>query len=134
MTDARVRDIGPLTWVKGEIEQALIKAKEGVTLARDGEDQATQLQFAQTYLHQASGALSIIGLDGLTLFTGQIEKLLGQLGRGERTAEAGHYDLLLRALAAWGEPHCGSCANGAAGCSPSCDLASARHQGVRGRV
>ncbi len=102
MTDARVRDIGPLTWVKGEIEQALIKAKEGVTLARDGEDQATQLQFAQTYLHQASGALSIIGLDGLTLFTGQIEKLLGQLGRGERTAEAGHYDLLLRALAATG--------------------------------
>ena len=63
MTNANAPDLGPLTWVKGEIDAALARADEGLQDAGSG---TSALQFAQTHLHQVRGALSIVGLDGLT--------------------------------------------------------------------
>jgi len=65
MSDVRELDLGPLTWVKSEIELALAKAGDALDKAAQA-DGGAGIQFAQTHLHQACGALSIVGLDGLT--------------------------------------------------------------------
>ena len=76
MTHATEPDLGPLTWVKGEIDAALGRAREILERGCAGSE-AAGLQFAQSHLHQVRGALDIVGLDGLTLFTDTLEQLLG---------------------------------------------------------
>ena len=95
-------DLGPLTWVKGEIDQALARALEAIDKAAANEERSTQLQFAQSHVHQARGALSIIGLDGLTQFTDGVDKLLGELAREEHDFSEDMADLCRRAIAAIG--------------------------------
>lgn len=95
-------DLGPLTWVKGEIDQALDRAMAAIDKAAADEERGTQLQFAQSHLHQARGALSIIGLDGLTQFTDSVDKLLGELAREELAFSDDIADLCRRAIAAIG--------------------------------
>jgi chemosensory pili system protein ChpA (sensor histidine kinase/response regulator) len=72
-------DIGPLSWVKGEIDLALERA--GVSLAAYAADAAADdLKKARASMHQAHGALAIVGLDGITEFADAIEQLLATLG------------------------------------------------------
>jgi len=99
MTNATAPDLGPLTWVKGEIDAALARADEGLQDAGSG---TSALQFAQTHLHQVRGALSIVGLDGLTQFADTLEQLLGDMIRGEQPADPAHRALARRALAVIG--------------------------------
>ncbi|WP_303785348.1 Hpt domain-containing protein [Azovibrio restrictus] len=75
-------DLGPLTWVKGEIDLALERATEALQLFQQQGD-ATQLKFCRTHLHQVHGALSVVGLDGVTQFTEALESLLQALENGE---------------------------------------------------
>ncbi|HMV94635.1 MAG TPA: Hpt domain-containing protein, partial [Thauera aminoaromatica] len=98
MTHATEPDLGPLTWVKGEIDAALGRAREILERGCAGSE-AAGLQFAQSHLHQVRGALDIVGLDGLTLFTDALEQLLGAMARGEVPADAARHALALRALA-----------------------------------
>ncbi|MBU1237082.1 MAG: Hpt domain-containing protein [Gammaproteobacteria bacterium] len=76
MNTSTERDIGPLTWVKGEIDLALERAAEA--LNRHGQDDAdtTGLKTARANLHQAHGALSIVGFDGVTRFSEALDQLL----------------------------------------------------------
>ena len=102
MNQANEHDLGPLSWVKGEIDQALAQALQAIDAAAssEGEERSTKLQFAQPHMHQARGALSIIGLDGLTQFTDSVDKLLGDLARGEVALTDDTADLCRRAIAA----------------------------------
>ncbi len=102
MTHATELDLGPLTWVKSEIDNALGRAAEGLEQAADASEPAGRLQFAQTHLHQARGALSIVGLDGLTQFTDALDQLLGSAVRGELPGDAALLSLGRRCLAAIG--------------------------------
>ena len=68
-------DVGPLTWVKSEIDLALDRAAEALAQHATTGD-ATQLKFCRTHLHQVRGALAIVGLDGVTQFTDTLEALL----------------------------------------------------------
>ena len=51
-------DTGPLSWVMGEIREALTRSKTSLNeaLAQDADSQSTALRLAKTYLHQAHGA------------------------------------------------------------------------------
>ncbi len=98
MTHATEPDLGPLTWVKGEIDAALGRARDILERGCAGSE-AAGLQFAQSHLHQVRGALDIVGLDGLTLFADTLEQLLGAMARGEVPADAARHALALRALA-----------------------------------
>ncbi len=69
-------DIGPLTWVKGEIEQALAKAGVALAAYRVNPAESTQIKFCKTHLHQAHGALEIVGLEGVTRLTEECERIL----------------------------------------------------------
>ena len=69
-------DLGPLTWVKGEIDQAL--ARGLVTLANFAAqpDDKTPLKHAATHIHQAAGAVQIVGLDGAITLMEEVERHL----------------------------------------------------------
>lgn len=74
-------DIGPLSWVKGEIDLALERAGQGL-VAGVADPAGDGLQKAGASMHQAHGALAIVGLDGITEFSDAIEKLLAELKEG----------------------------------------------------
>jgi chemosensory pili system protein ChpA (sensor histidine kinase/response regulator) len=78
MNAATEFDLGPLTWVKGEIDLALTRAVEALVQHELNGD-ATQLRFCRTHVHQVNGALSIVGLDGVTQVTESLEALLSAL-------------------------------------------------------
>ncbi len=78
MSAATEFDLGPLTWVKGEIDLALTRAVEALVQYELAGD-ATQIRFCRTHIHQVHGALSIVGLDGMTQVTESLEDLLEAL-------------------------------------------------------
>ena len=75
MNAATEFDLGPLTWVKGEIDLALQRAEEALGQYEASAD-PTQLKFCRTHVHQVHGALAIVGLDGVALVTASTEALL----------------------------------------------------------
>ena len=98
-TSTSEQDLGPLIWVRGEIDLALVRAAEALGDGQHGSG-AEALKFAQTHLHQARGALAIVGLDGLTHFCDALEQTLADWhgGRLVDTGTAGA--VALRAIAA----------------------------------
>jgi chemosensory pili system protein ChpA (sensor histidine kinase/response regulator) len=79
-------DIGPLTWVKDEIDQALKNVLENLTAVSANLDDVATLRFSQTHLYQVSGALDMVGLVGCKRFCEEIEKLTGKLEKKAVTA------------------------------------------------
>jgi chemosensory pili system protein ChpA (sensor histidine kinase/response regulator) len=69
-------DIGPLTWVRGEIDLALERALEALGQHGDDVTDSSFLKSTRSHLHQAYGALSIVGLEGVTRFAEALEQLL----------------------------------------------------------
>ncbi|MDB5887413.1 MAG: cheW-like domain protein, partial [Rhodocyclales bacterium] len=92
-------DIGPLTWVKAEIDTALARASDSLGEAQANPEQREPLRFAQSHVHQASGALSVVGLDGVSQFSEAIDKLLSSLAGAEDTPPAESLALARRSLA-----------------------------------
>jgi chemosensory pili system protein ChpA (sensor histidine kinase/response regulator) len=96
-------NIGPLTWVKSEIDLALERAEKALhefqASATDGNGALTQIRFCRTHLHQVQGALTIVGLDGVTQFAEALEFLLEAIEKQELPATPAGLDLALRALA-----------------------------------
>src|SRR4030067_2575701 len=81
MTTGTEFDVGPLSWVKGEIDLAMRRGLESLhAFAADPRD-GTKIKLAQTHLHQAHGALEIVGLDGVTRVSEELETLLADLGK-----------------------------------------------------
>lgn len=93
-------DLGPLSWVKGEIDLALGRAHEALGKFSENPGDSAQLKFARTHLHQAHGALSIVGLDGVTQFSETIEQLLSDIESGKVAATPAAGELGQRAITA----------------------------------
>ncbi|MBS1189136.1 MAG: chemotaxis protein histidine kinaselike protein [Rhodocyclaceae bacterium] len=85
MNAATEFDLGPLTWVKGEIDLALERADEALRQCAGNAD-PTQLKFCRTHVHQVHGALAIVSLDGVTQVTESLEALLQALEEGKSAA------------------------------------------------
>ena len=78
-TQSATFDIGPLSWVKAEIEHSLTEARSHLDkLATDPGD-AKAAKYVATHLHQVTGALSMVGLGAATRFNEEIEKLVETL-------------------------------------------------------
>jgi chemosensory pili system protein ChpA (sensor histidine kinase/response regulator) len=72
-------DLGPLTWVKTEIDHSLNQARESLDkLAANPADRAPA-KYILTHLHQATGALAMVGLGAATRFNEELEKLVAYL-------------------------------------------------------
>ncbi|NHC07820.1 hybrid sensor histidine kinase/response regulator [Azonexus fungiphilus] len=113
MNAATEFDLGPLTWVKGEIDQALGRAEEALAEYVATAD-ATQLKFCRTHVHQVHGALDIVGLNGITELSESIEAALLALEEGGLAEPATAPTVVREALGALrqylddliaGEPH-----------------------------
>ncbi|HSR02363.1 MAG TPA: Hpt domain-containing protein, partial [Methylophilaceae bacterium] len=76
-------DIGPLTWVKDDINQSLDSVLESVDALNANPEETSGLRFAQTHLYQASGALDMVGLAGCKLFCSHLEQLASRLEKKE---------------------------------------------------
>lgn len=80
-------DIGPLSWVKGEIDLSLDRVVAGLAACTGNPDGAS-LQQARTSLHQAHGALAVVGLDGVIEFSQSIETALAALDESHAPEQA----------------------------------------------
>src|SRR5258708_12693776 len=74
-------DVGPLSWVKGEIDHAIEHSQRALRAFAANSADAAQLKSSQSHLHQAHGALSIVGLEGITRISEELEGLLGAIER-----------------------------------------------------
>ena len=72
-------DIGPLTWVKDEIDQALKNVLENLESFTANPADTSALRFSKTHLFQVSGALDMVGLQGCKRFCAEIEHVIGKL-------------------------------------------------------
>src|SRR5258706_472415 len=91
-------DVGPLSWVKGEIDHAIQRAQEALcAFAADSAD-AAQLKASQSHLHQAHGALSIVGLEGITRVSEELEGLLAGIEKEASLRKTEIFGLVERAL------------------------------------
>src|SRR5262252_10683160 len=98
---ARVEfDVGPLSWVKGEIDHAIEHAQEALRAYAANSADAAQLKSSLTHLHQAHVALSIVGLEGITRLSEELEGLLGAIEKEVSLRKTDVFGLAERALGA----------------------------------
>ncbi|RZA35138.1 MAG: response regulator [Lysobacteraceae bacterium] len=78
-------DTGPLSWVIGEIRDALGRSSTALRDAanRSPEAQPTLLLHAKTHLHQAGGALQMVDVDGVGVLAGAAERLIDRFKDGQ---------------------------------------------------
>jgi chemosensory pili system protein ChpA (sensor histidine kinase/response regulator) len=100
-------DVGPLSWVKNEIDLALGRADQALqhytASVAGGSGELTQLKFCRTHLHQVQGALTIVGLDGVSQFAEAVEAMLEAIEQQLRPADEASIALAQRALATIGQ-------------------------------
>ncbi|MDY0974305.1 Hpt domain-containing protein [Massilia sp. CFBP9012] len=98
-------DTGPLSWVIGEIRDALARAATALREAagRSPEAQPTLLLHAKTHLHQAHGALQLVDVEGVGVYTGAAEAVLDGFKNGELPCTVDSVQVVLDAFGALGE-------------------------------
>jgi chemosensory pili system protein ChpA (sensor histidine kinase/response regulator) len=72
-------DLGPLSWVQGEIDQALTRGLTSLGAFRKDPGDATSLKHARSHVHQAAGAIQMVGLDAVVAYTDELERQLLRL-------------------------------------------------------
>lgn len=106
MNAATEFNIGPLTWVKSEIDLALERADQALQSYTEsvmsGPGDLAQIKAGRTHLHQVHGALTLIGLDGVKQFTEALEAWLEAIERQLRPAGEEAITLAQTALQAIG--------------------------------
>lgn len=90
-------DIGPLTWVKDEIDQALKSVLENFEAVATSND-FSELRFSQAHLYQVSGALDMVGLQGCKRYCSEIEKLASKLEKNTVASPAEGMESLQQAV------------------------------------
>src|SRR5438552_7830024 len=72
-------DLGPLSWVQGEIDHALSRGVEALAAFKTSPRDATALKHARAHIHQAAGAIQMVGLDAVTAYTDELERQLTRI-------------------------------------------------------
>ena len=93
-------DIGPLSWVKSEIDSSLERARAALQAYGGRAETRGELANCRANLHQAAGAVQIVGLEGVSRFFEEAEALAAELEAGRVADEAGAAEVLERAMAA----------------------------------
>ncbi|HUJ87907.1 MAG TPA: Hpt domain-containing protein [Burkholderiales bacterium] len=96
-------DIGPLGWVKSEIDSSLERARAALRAYGGKAEAQAELKACEGHLHQASGAVQIVGLEGVTRFFEQAEALLADLQAGKVSGDAATVQALERAIGTIGK-------------------------------
>lgn len=91
-------DIGSLATVKNEIDQTFRHARELLTGCLDLPEAQRPLQQAQACLHQAAGALRIIGLEGAACVACEMEVFTGMMAKRALEPAAAHLRLIAESI------------------------------------
>jgi chemosensory pili system protein ChpA (sensor histidine kinase/response regulator) len=76
-------DLGPLSWVKTEIDHSLGQARENLDKIAAAPADRAPVKYILTHLHQATGALAMVGLGAATRFNEELERLVSSIGTCE---------------------------------------------------
>ncbi|HYP67165.1 MAG TPA: Hpt domain-containing protein [Thiobacillaceae bacterium] len=82
-------DTGPLNWVRGEIDKALKAAQERIQAFRSDKGLTNALRLARSEVHQASGAIRMVGLEGAATLCAAMEEVLDGIDDGSVAQGAG---------------------------------------------
>jgi len=93
-------DIGPLTWVKDQIDQSLAAVLDNLKSVQGNLHDTAPMRFSQTHLYQASGALDMVGLEGCKRFCTELEKLASRLDKKTLDATPELMDAFVKAVEA----------------------------------
>lgn len=91
-------DIGPLTWVKDEIDQALKSVLQNLDAFAANPSDTSVLKFSETHLFQVSGALDMVGLQGCKRLCSEIEKVVVKLEKSTLASTPEIVDALKQSL------------------------------------
>jgi len=72
-------DLGPLSWVKTEIDHSLGQARENLDKIAAAPVDRAPVKYILTHLHQATGALAMVGLGAATRFNEELERLVASI-------------------------------------------------------
>jgi chemosensory pili system protein ChpA (sensor histidine kinase/response regulator) len=81
-------DVGPLSWVKTEIEHSLSEARSHLDVLAAEPGDVKSIKYIATHLHQVTGALSMVALGAATRFNEEIEKLVATFESPDARGEA----------------------------------------------
>jgi chemosensory pili system protein ChpA (sensor histidine kinase/response regulator) len=95
---AEIFDIGPLSWVKDEIDQSLQKVIDNFRDVEKKPSQYETLRFSLTHLYQVNGALDMVGLEGSKRYCIEIESLTTKIEKGIIAAEKQTMKTLVNAV------------------------------------
>ena len=87
-------DLGPLSWVQSEIDQALGRALEALAAFRAHPKDPGAVKHAKAHVHQAAGAIQMVGLDAVVAYADEIERHLARLELLPETAVPDAVDLV----------------------------------------
>ena len=90
-------DLGPLSWVQGEIDEALACGTERLAAFRANPGDPSSLKHARSHVHQAAGAIQMVGLDAVVAFTDEMERQLTRMEDLAADAVPAAVDLVDRA-------------------------------------
>lgn len=91
-------DIGPLTWVKEEIDKSLDMVSTQIHVLTVNPHDHSPVKLAKTHLYQAAGALDMVGLQGCQFFCTTLEQCFTHIETTETTPEDAFIDKLLLAV------------------------------------
>ena len=95
-------DVGPLNWVRDEIDKALKSARERLAAYHEDASLSNALRLAQDEIHQAAGALRLVNLEGAATLLASLEALLAEPPAQSSAAEiAAAGDQALEGLQRW---------------------------------
>ena len=72
-------DLGPLSWVKTEIDHSLGQARENLEKIVAAPGDRAPVKYILTHLHQATGALAMVGLGAATRYNEELERLVSSI-------------------------------------------------------
>ena len=91
-------DYSTLNWVKGEIDETLNHARQALEAFVENPEDATQLRFCATHLHQVNGTLQMVELYGAALLAEEMEGLIHALLDGGVGQPDEGYEVLMRGI------------------------------------
>ena len=79
-------DLGPLSWVHVEVGHALTRGLELLTAFRAAPTDLSLLRQARNHIHQAAGAIEMVGLEAVIAYADEIERQFGRVEQMPATA------------------------------------------------
>jgi len=98
MTMDSTIDYSTLNWVKEEIDETMKQARLALEEYVEDQEDATQLRFCLTYIHQVYGTLQMVELYGASIFAEEMEQLIQALLANEVSQKNDAYEVLMRAI------------------------------------